>query len=324
MIVCADCRSALHDDKSQCSNCGWRPIVRRHFVDFLSTRDRTDEETATYIDVYDTLAERNLVQPVESNDYVESLALGCAEQLGRVSGKDVCDVGSGRGFFVRHMIARGARSITAVDIAAPALGALADRYGVRAFLANAENLPFEREFDILVATDIVEHVLNVSNFLVTANWALRDNGVLVARVPYLEDMLSYSNFFGLPMHFTHLRTFDKKVITHVIETAGFKVESVFYDGFRYDYLSKVWDSWPWARRWIRGWIVRRYGTGNVRGLNQHIARILMKPIEIGVVARKVEHLEIRNYHDDLRRYYEQTKQGRGRLPRFSAGPGMEK
>ena len=90
-----------------------------------------------------------------------------------VTDKDFCDVGSGRGYLVEEAVERKAKTITAVDIATPSLEAVAKLGPVTAILANAENLPFERHFDVMTATDIVEHVLNVANFLVTANWSLR-------------------------------------------------------------------------------------------------------------------------------------------------------
>lgn len=307
MIVCVDCRKALPEQTARCAACGWQARMEGTVLNFLSSKDRASEETSEYIETYDALAERNLSRPVEANDYVESLAIGCAQQIGSVEGKDVCDVGSGRGFFVKLMLEAKARSVTAVDIAAPALAKVAETYGVRSFLANAENLPFEREFDVLVATDIVEHVLNVSNFLVSANWALRDNGLLVVRVPYLENMIGYSNFFGLPMHYTHLRTYDKRVIVRTVEDAGFKVERVFYDGFRFDYMNRFWDRMPAVKARLQTFIRDRYGRGNITNLNKLICHILMKPIEVGVVARKVNHIDAQDYHADLKEFYDNRK-----------------
>jgi 2-polyprenyl-3-methyl-5-hydroxy-6-metoxy-1,4-benzoquinol methylase len=304
MVVCADCRTALVASDQACTQCGWLPISKIGLLDYLSSKDRASAETAEYMEVYDALAERNLARQATADDHVEGMAAACVRQLGPLADMDVCDVGAGRGYFVKHAIRAGAKSVTAVDIAAPTLKVIADTHGVCCFLANAENLPFEREFDVLVATDIVEHVLNVSNFLVTANWSLRDNGRLLVRVPYLEDMMDYSNFFGLPMHYTHLRTFDRKVIVHTVETAGFIVEKVYYDDFRVDHIHRIWNKFPKLRKRLYDYLSNKHGYGSIRSINENFLRIIIKPIEVGVVARKANHLQKRNNHGDLIDFYQ--------------------
>lgn len=255
MLVCPSCRT-------QTPCCGWEP----RGWDYLSQQDRASSETSDYRETYDLLARRNLSKPLESNEYVEGLASRFTKKL-NVTGKDFCDVGSGRGFAVKHALRLKAKSVTAVDISETHLKDVAKRYPeAKCFLANAESLPFEREFDVLSATDILEHVLNVANFLCCANWALRDGGTLGIRVPNLEPQLQYSNYHGLPVHFTHLRTFDKKTLIHMLEGFGFKVKSTHYDGFQKSF--------------------RR------------------EPVEIGAIATKVSHIQLADWYADLRKFKE--------------------
>lgn len=267
---------------------------------------------ASYIDTYDTLAEKNLVDPTLSNTYVELLARRFAAAIGDLDGKDLCDVGCGRGYLIQEALARNPRSVTAVDIAAPSLRDVSKRLGVRGILANAEHLPFEDHFDVLSATDILEHVLNVSNFLVTANWALREDGVLAVRVPYREGLLYYSNYFGLPMHYTHLRTFDRRTLVDMIETFSFRVERVHYDGF---FTSKLRD-WvhriPVLGRRLPACLQARFGQGDdVTAIDPTLGRLLMRPVEIGVIARKTSHIEAVNAYESLQRFSEER---RNRVP----------
>jgi SAM-dependent methyltransferase len=306
-MVCADCRTVLEADAMVCPKCGWMARQGSHFVEWLSSKDRNSADFADYVLTYDTLADRFLTRSHEAMSYVDSLAAGCVAQLPPLRGKAICDVGSGRGFFIKHALAAGAASVTAVDVASPALATVVAEHGVKGYLANAENLPFDRCFDILVATDIVEHVLNVPNFLVSANWALKDKGLLLVRVPYLEDMMGYSNFFGLPMHFTHLRTYDRTLLVHDLETAGYKIEKIYFDGFRADYPARFWKHFPGLRDRLQKWLQTRYGLDNVKGMPELLARLLMKPIEIGAIARKVKHIEPIRYHDDLREFHDQRK-----------------
>lgn len=291
MLVCPDCRNPVPCD------CGWAPIDRGAFIDRLSTKDRNGS-IAEYIDTYDLLAERNLSEPTLSDRYVAHLARRFIS-LVDVRDKDFCDVGAGRGFLIMEAMRRNAASVTAVDIAAPSLQAVAELGPINAVLANAENLPFEREFDVITATDVVEHVLNVANFLVTANWSLRDGGVLAVRVPFRESLLYYSNFHGLPMHYTHLRTFDRRTIVDLLESGGFKVKSVHYDGF-VNYRLRPWlDRLPKLKAAVLAEIHRRFEPDDVTSINPTLGRLLMRPVEISAVAVKERHLEAENVHEKL-------------------------
>lgn len=305
MFVCADCRTPLTSDSSPCGSCNWQPIHRGTWTERLRTSDRNDPSIASYIDTYDTLAQRNLDAPVTSNRHVEILSENFANAIGSVEGKDVCDVGSGRGYLIKNYLKTKPKSVTAIDIAAPSLADVVAKYGAIGHLANAEHLPFKEHFDVISATDIIEHVLNVSNFLVTANWALRDGGLLAARVPYLEDFLYYSNYHGLPVHYTHIRTFDKKTFVELIESFGFKVEKVMYDGFDPNYPNRFVARFPKLREFVHKKLREQFGGDDaVTSINPWIGRLLMKPIEIGVVARKVKTLVPVDAHSSFRQYHE--------------------
>lgn len=299
MLVCPDCRAEIADPPAACGQCGWRPRSGAGFFDYLASRDRHSADLADYIETYEALAERNQSVPVDSNIYVERLSERLADRIGDLSGKDLCDVGSGRGYFVKHALARGAR-VTAVDIASVSLTCVAETFGIPCYLANAENLPFLGAFDVLAATDILEHVLNMANFLVTANWALRDGGTFAVRVPNRESQLYYSNFHGLPVHFTHLRTFDRTLLLDLVEEFGFKVERIFYDGYKPDYMATWLNRYPNGRRRLRDRLVTRYGADDAG--DAPFRRVLMKPIEIGVIARKIDHIVPVDAHQAFRAF----------------------
>jgi 2-polyprenyl-3-methyl-5-hydroxy-6-metoxy-1,4-benzoquinol methylase len=150
MLVCPDCRNG-----APCT-CGWTQTAGSSFTDWLSTKERSGA-IASYTDTYDVLAEHNLENPTLSNRCVEHFARRFASLID-VTDEDVRDVGSGRGYLVVEATKRRARTITAIDIAAASLEAVAKLGPITAILDNAENLPFERHFDVMTATDIVEHV----------------------------------------------------------------------------------------------------------------------------------------------------------------------
>ena len=80
---------------------------------------------------------------------------------------------------------------------------------VRVLRANAENLPFRDELDAIVASDVLEHVLNPADFLHSALEALRPGGRLLLKVPYRENISQYRRADGCPYPMVHLRTFDR-------------------------------------------------------------------------------------------------------------------
>lgn len=125
--------------------------------------------------------------------------------------------------FVRYLASPGSR-ILDVGVATGRVLALLpdyDRYGVdiaRGYLkvaaelgidvalANAESLPYADEsFDVVVATDILEHVLDVNAVVREVLRVLRPGGVFVVRVPREDDLAQYLTG---DWRFLHLRKFD--------------------------------------------------------------------------------------------------------------------
>lgn len=283
MLVCPDCRGEMTDPLAACQRCNWLP--RRHggVIDYLATRDRQSAATDNLIETYEALGERDWSSGGADGDYLDRLGRGLADCLGELSGRDVCDVGPGRGYFIKHVLARGGHAV-AVDIAAASLQHIAELYGIPCYAANAENLPFREAFDILAALGILTIVPNVGNFLVTANWALRPGGILAVQVANREKLLHYSGFYGLPVPFTKLRSFDRRLIVDLVSEAGFTVEKVFLSGFMPDYVAPWLERYPSWRRWLRDRLVARYGLHDADRLP--LRRLLLKPLTINVIARK--------------------------------------
>ena len=63
-------------------------------------------------------------------------------------------------------------------------------------MAHAENLPFRDAFDLVIATDILEHLLNVGDFMISMRESLTSGARLVVRVPYKDRMLQYARLNG--------------------------------------------------------------------------------------------------------------------------------
>lgn len=94
-----------------------------------------------------------------------------------------------------------------VDIASEYLAIAAER-GLNVRRANAEKLPYRSGwFDAVIATDLLEHVLDFNAVVRELLRVLRHGGVLIARSPHAEDLADYVNF--TVYDFVHLRRFDE-------------------------------------------------------------------------------------------------------------------
>jgi SAM-dependent methyltransferase len=289
MVLCADCLDPLDGlDSERCATCGWAPATRGGLPEFLSSRDREADMFARYVANYDQIAQDDLAHSIQADYVLATSAQRLFACLGDVRGRRVCDVGVGQGALVELLRTVGAAHVTAADIALDYLRPFAGSADVRAVIANAENLPFRDEFDVIVASDVFEHVLNPGNFLVSVKDALVPGGKLVVRVPHRENLTQYAHRNGCPYDLVHLRSFTRDSLTDVLQRAGFAVQDVQYDAF---FPSRVRSQITRSRLTTRLFdvFVARI-LGGDRGaveMNPRLARLLMTPAAVTAIAQKI-------------------------------------
>jgi SAM-dependent methyltransferase len=104
--------------------------------------------------------------------------------------------------------------------------------GIDVCLANVEDLPYrDNFFDLIVCTDVLEHVIDLNKVIKNILSVLKPGGFLFVRVPYREDLswyLSDENKYEL----VHLRNFDENSLK-IIFTKIFKLEFIdlSYSGY---------------------------------------------------------------------------------------------
>lgn len=291
MHLCPDCQSPLTLPAAPCPSCGWQLEIADGIPVYLSSEDRRADFSKAYIGNYEKIAGDDLKEPIMGVVYVDHMARRLVELMPGLSGLDVCDLGSGKGYMLKRLMEKAPKSITAVDIAQGYLKSIPKSDVITPVVANAENLPFKDAFDIVFSTDVMEHVINVGSLLYSVNRALRIGGTFVVRVPLKEDLIKYSPHVGCPYKFVHLRSFDKKLLEIYLEGAGFSVVKWSYDGFQT----------AATRGWVRKikllntlyekWISRRFdGYWDVTRIHPALGRLLMHPVEIVAVATKQRNL----------------------------------
>lgn len=121
------------------------------------------------------------------------------------SNDKILDVGVGLGRLLEHFpkLMRYGMDIS--------LGYLqiAQKKGINVCYAKIEDMPYQKElFDVILCTDVLEHVLDLNLCCTKILSVLKPEGILIVRVPYKEDLSKYLSS-SYPYKYTHLRNFDE-------------------------------------------------------------------------------------------------------------------
>jgi SAM-dependent methyltransferase len=94
------------------------------------------------------------------------------------------------------------------------------------FVCDVEHLPFNEEFDLVIACDVLEHVLNEADAVLSIKQALKEFGLLYVRCPANEPSVAYSRLLGGKFPYVHLRSYTKKSLRLILESCGFQIEEI--------------------------------------------------------------------------------------------------
>lgn len=160
------------------------------------------------------------------------------ERVVRLVGKDkrVLELGPGPGMITRLLAAESNCRITALEIDAEAIGKLAP-YCEHVYRADLNDPGWPTlvadagGFDVVVATDVLEHLYEPLRVLTAMKGMLNEQGCVVISLPHvghsaihaclLDEDFAYSDI-GL-LDRTHIRFFGIKNIQRLFENAGLKI-----------------------------------------------------------------------------------------------------
>ena len=97
-----------------------------------------------------------------------------------------------------------------------------------------------QQFDLVIACDVFEHVLNEGDAWLSVFEALKPEGLFFLRVPAGEPLINYSRLLGAPYRFVHLRTYSQSYIKLMASMAGFRVKR----------MKGYFEPIPWAQRYF--------------------------------------------------------------------------
>jgi 2-polyprenyl-3-methyl-5-hydroxy-6-metoxy-1,4-benzoquinol methylase len=124
-------------------------------------------------------------------------------ELGKIQGKELLDVGCEAGWITLQLADRGAQ-VTAIDLIPEPINQLKQNLGrrkVKLLIADATKLPFRsNSFDIILATEVIEHITQLSKFIDGSFKILKPGGRLLITFPnenLRQRFYPIVSFFGI-------------------------------------------------------------------------------------------------------------------------------
>lgn len=154
--------------------------------------------------------------------------------------KSLLEAGSGSGVVLRAIRARyPSLQLVGVDPSPGANRVAASRVDATLFEYDARSLPFDEEFDVVCAFDVLEHVDDDERALSELASATRPGGGLLVTVPQYQWLWSKGDDYG-----RHQRRYTKRDLERKVQKAGFTlVQSTAWVFSLLPVLavSRVWD-----------------------------------------------------------------------------------
>lgn len=291
MLICPDCQKKIAASNIElCKFCGWAYVLSDGVPNFLSTKDKSSLMINDYVSNYDQIASDDINHSILDDTYVTHQVNKVISYITDIEGANICDVGCGKGKLTSALLDAGAGNVTGVDITTEYIKKLSFVANAKFVLANAENLPFKEEFDIITCTDVLEHVLNLGSALSSIYDSLKPNGTAYIRVPYQENLMPYSRKMKCKYEFVHLRNFNKSLLKKIIKDAGFDFVTYHLDGFNIQTPNPNAYKYKWQKylynRWSQKVQNKLENISDVASWSYFPWRFIMKPQEIVVVVRK--------------------------------------
>lgn len=290
MFICPECQNVKQDLVDKCNHCDWSIETIDGIPVCLSKSDKNNSMMQSYIENYETLSEQELSNNLQALKYQQVQTNKLFSYIEELVDKSVCEIGIGRGLLFDKLIQRKPRELFGIDVSIQFLKRYANQTtkAVNSILANAENLPFAKHFDVIVASDILEHVINPGDFLYSVNRALTENGKFIVRVPFDENLMQYSRKLGCEYKFAHLRCFSRKTLRTNLDCAGFRITKFYYDGFWRYKTRKIFQRRKQLMSYLNSFYDKYYPNDlDIANIHNSLGCVLMKPAEITAVCEKI-------------------------------------
>jgi 2-polyprenyl-3-methyl-5-hydroxy-6-metoxy-1,4-benzoquinol methylase len=213
MKICPACDARFATREWTCPSCGWKASRRGSVVSVAAPQ----RETGFAAEFFDPLAE------VEDRHFwfgARNALIVWA--LGRYfpGARTMLDAGCGNGQVARAIaLARPDLRLTASEAFAEGLAIAARKApGAELVQADVRALPWEHEFDVVGAFDVLEHVVEDGDALTQIARAVRPGGGVIVTVPQHQWLWS-----PLDEYAHHQRRYSRRELVSRLEQAGLRV-----------------------------------------------------------------------------------------------------
>lgn len=166
------------------------------------------------------------------------------------TGLRICDLGCGNGFLA-SLLGHEGHHVTGVDASPSGIEVARRHYEndrvkfVRSELDALAAAPDLGKFDVVVSSDVVEHLYRPSDLVVAARHLLDPGGTLIVGTPYhgwLKNVAiavsgKWDSHHGPLWDGGHIKFFSPRTLSQLVADAGFSVRSFHFHG-RAPYLWK--------------------------------------------------------------------------------------
>lgn len=218
MKRCVACENRFESDDWKCPQCGYCPVRRDGILQFAE--EPTGASAGFKSEYFPRLAQ------IEERNFwfrARNELIQWALRKYFPEAKTFFEVGCGTGFVLRGIgdnfpgIALAGSEIFS-DGLAFAKSRLPD---VELYQMDARNIPFESEFDVVGAFDVLEHLVHDEIALAQLFNAVRPGGGLLLTVPQHRFLWSVSDEYAM-----HQRRYSRSELRKKVERAGFQIERI--------------------------------------------------------------------------------------------------
>ena len=213
MKRCLGCGRAFTSEQWKCPSCEWAPQRIGPYLNFAPEQSRAREGFAP--EYFSTLTD------LEATSFwfrSRNRLISWAVEQYFTRARRVLEIGCGTGFVLRALReSLPAACITASEVLQEGLVHAASRVPSVDFIQmDARAIPYEGEFDLVGAFDVVEHIDDDQRVLREVHRALVPGGGLLLTVPQHPFLWSAADDYAL-----HKRRYTRALLSDRLERAGF-------------------------------------------------------------------------------------------------------
>lgn len=214
MKICMNCNQRFKQINWVCPSCRYSPDQENGFYSFITeNKDKPKFPEDSFKHLFDHessnfwFCSRNRLIIWAVNKYFPNAL-------------NMLEIGCGTGFVLAGLKnAYPYLSLTGSDIYSTALCYAAERLKPSEIIQlDARLIPFEKEFDIIGAFDVLEHIEKDETVLQQMHQAIADEGGIILTVP--QHSILWSN---TDVRACHIRRYNAKDLKEKVERAGFRI-----------------------------------------------------------------------------------------------------